>query len=140
MRKGRLVQQTPEEAAAVEAYNAMTPAEKAAQTRAQRRPGDVREMIVPDEASSTVYASKAEFDKANLFDTLSGKTPVGSYREGNKIITITKQSLGPFGERTITRAVDAKTGEPVPVGAKWDANAGDPEPFSSKVRAKLKKD
>lgn len=108
----------------------------------KKAPPGVIEMIVPDEAG-TVYSSKAEFDKANLFKTLQSKAATGSYREGNKIITVTPyQGQWPLPPGrpapTTTRAVDAVTGERVPVGKKWTAD--DPEPLSSRVRKKLKKD
>lgn len=141
-------QQTAQQAAAAKIQPPATPLQAAAQQAVAskvRRPNNVREMIVPEQNSS-VYPSKAEFDKANLFNITAGKPAVGSYREGNKIITVTPyQGQWPMPpgyaqKATTMQAVDATTGKRVPVGKTWNAAIGDAEPLSSKVRAKLKKD
>jgi hypothetical protein len=140
--RSRLTPQTPEQAAAVEAYNALSPAEKATQTRAEnvakKAPPGVSQMIVPNEP--IVHANKAAFEKAGLFDTLASRAAAGSYREGNKIITVEPhQGPWPFPTKppVYITAVDAATGERVPVGKNW--TAADPQPVSSKVRDKLNK-
>jgi len=84
-----------------------------------------------------VFKNKQEFDKANMFNTLKDEPPTGSYREGNKIITVEKTNI-PEGiplPKTKTYAVDATTGERVPVGKKWSDI--DPEPLTERVKTIL---
>lgn len=111
--RSRLQPQTPEQIAAVEAYNAKTPAEKARQTRAEtaarRAPPGVSNMIVPDEAGK--LPTKEQFEKATLFDRL-GKKPIdGTYQQGDLIVRERHIPNPQFGD-AITRVFNnTKTGE-----------------------------
>jgi hypothetical protein len=113
--------------------------EKQAQAAAKKAPKDVLEMKTGEE-----IGDRAAFDKANLLNKVASRPSIGSYREGNKIITVTAVDTGnwplPPGRvpPTTARAVDAVTGERVPVGKTWTAD--DPEPLGAKVRRKLKRD
>jgi hypothetical protein len=69
------------------------------------------------EATGKVYASKAEYDKANLFNTLQENVPRASYIEGDKLITIYEQNIPAdlrkvAGIEKMAKIVrDAKTGK-----------------------------
>jgi len=106
-------------------------------------PPGVLEMKTGEETGAVPHADRAAFDKANTFNAVASKPSTGSYREGNKIITVTAVDTGnwplPPGRvpPTTATAVDAVTGERVPVGKTWTAD--DPQPFGAKVRNKLNK-
>jgi len=61
-------------------YEAAVKAEKSASKK--KAPSNVSQMLTED----TVFNTKAEWEKANLFNTLGGKKPVGGYKEGEHIV------------------------------------------------------
>ena len=69
------------------------------------------------EATGKIYSSKAEYDKANLFNTLQENIPRASYMEGDKLITVYPQNIPAdlmkvAGIEKMARVVrDAKTGK-----------------------------
>jgi hypothetical protein len=53
-----------------------------ARAEKKRQPSNVSQMLTED----TVFNTKQEWEKANLFNTLAGKKPVGGYKEGEGIV------------------------------------------------------
>jgi len=74
---------------------AATKAEKSALRKsAKKKVPEVSQMLTEE----TVFPNKEEFDKANLFNTLAGKKPVGGYREGENIVRHEVQNYGDWPE------------------------------------------
>lgn len=69
------------------------------------------------EATGKIYSSKAEYDKANLFNTLQENIPRASYIEGDKLITVYPQNIPEdlmriAGIEKMAKVIrDAKTGK-----------------------------
>jgi hypothetical protein len=69
------------------------------------------------EATGKIYSSRAEYDKANLFNTITDEIPRASYIEGDKLITVYPQNIPKdlreiAGIEKMARVVrDAKTGK-----------------------------
>ena len=78
------------------------------------------EMIVPEE-SAVRFANKKDFEQQQIVDRLAGKPFNGSYKEGDKIISVEEypnpyynMAPGKVGEpqyHTITKVTNTKTGE-----------------------------
>jgi hypothetical protein len=125
----------------------VAPAQAAQMAAAQRiigappvaRPPNTMQMATAP-VKSVVYPSREAFEQATMFDRIAGKEVAGSFKEGNKIITYTPwQHPWPFTDRpkpapTVT-AVDAATGQRVPVGKTW--TEADPAPSGSLIRQRM---
>jgi len=59
-------------------------------TSKKKGPSNVSQMLTED----TVFNTKQEWDKANLFNTLAGKKPVGGYKESEGIVRHERPDYG----------------------------------------------
>ena len=112
--RSKLTPRTPEEQAAVDTYNAKTPAEKAAQTRAENAakkgpPGTIG-MIADDGAGK--LPTKEQFDQQKTFAVLAKKPLEGTYQQGNLVVR-EKITQSEFGTNTIRTTHNIKTDDMV---------------------------
>jgi hypothetical protein len=61
-----------------------------AKAEKKRQPNNVSQMLTED----TVFNTKQEWEKANLFNTLAGKKPIGGYKEGTNVVRHERPDYG----------------------------------------------
>jgi hypothetical protein len=116
--RSRLTPQTPEQLAAVEAYNALSPADKAAQTRAQKKaPPGVSQMLTDDAAGGTwdnPLPHEAALKQIS-FNNLSNKPNmiVGQSADGTIKYTVRDISRGAGRLNRTYDVIDPATGKEV---------------------------
>ena len=108
----------------------------------KKGPSNVSQMLTED--STKIFPSKEAFEKERIFSDLKDIPHEGKYQQGDKIIHVEAIKYGNLPkditstwEQTKTYATD-KSGKRVPIGKEW--TEADPEPLTSQLKRKLKRD
>lgn len=120
-------------------------AEKSALKKSSKKgPSNVSQMLTEDTSGPKQYSSKEQFEKERMVSMLKEIPHEGSYPQGDKIIHVEAIKYGNLPkditrdwEQTKMFATD-KTGKRVPIGKEW--TEADPEPLTSQLKRKLKRD